>query len=94
MGGFKGQRGLTPFYTEFTLFALRIALIEICFGLPIEKVRPEEPARNRPDQLLRMRLTPMLFNAVFGLDIAIDEGFGVDIFDTRDQLVGKQKDRL
>jgi hypothetical protein len=41
-----------------------------------------------------MRLTPMLFNAVFGLDIAIDEGFGVDIFDTRDQLVGKQKDRL
>jgi len=42
MGGFKGQRGLTPFYTEFTLFALRIALIEICFGLPIEKVRPED----------------------------------------------------
>lgn len=31
---------------------------------------------------------------VIRLDIAVNEGLGVDVFDTRDQLVGKEKDGL
>lgn len=31
---------------------------------------------------------------VVGLDITVDEGLGVDVLDTRDELVGQQQDRL
>lgn len=31
---------------------------------------------------------------VIGLDVAVDEGLGVDVFDPRDQLIGQEQDRL
>lgn len=31
---------------------------------------------------------------VVGLDVAVDEGLGVDVFDTRDELVGEEQDGL
>lgn len=37
---------------------------------------------------------PDAHEEVVGLDIAVDEGLGMDVLDARDELVGEEKDRL